>query len=202
MNDTTYTKLEQLLLAKSYTNLDTKELQWVNTFLTEEAYTLRREILLQSTGVVLPNLPTNKARRESLRQLHQQHYPASFSKLNRQYFTGWQVVLIAILTGIGVYFWFPQRETVVQKQVPQVQYRTDTLWQEKVIYEPKIIYKERIVKTPIQIDTVFIEQQSIPSLDSLFMKEGSKKQQQDIPMPPKSKSMKDRNDLWNLMANT
>lgn len=177
-----YDQLEALLLSKTYAALTFKERDWVHQFMTETEYEAQRMVLLHAITFPPPPSIVPSGDLGALQQLHQERYnaPSSFWTWT---FTLWQTALLAVLSGVIVYWCCPQNVPVeITKEV--FVHQVDTLWQEKIIYQPQIIYQTKRVQLPPQVDTVFIE--VVTPLDSFFMQE----QRAIVPLiPPKRENL-------------
>ena len=55
----------------------------------------------------------------------------------------WQAVAAVLLGVVAV--WLLKKETVQEKIVQEIQIRTDTVWQEKILWRERVVWKERVV---------------------------------------------------------
>ena len=191
-----YNKLEELLLSKDYSELSVEQQQWVCQAMQPTDYEAQRKILLNTPTTEHIPLPVGNL--GDLQQLHKEHYPPSLSVWSYT-FTLWQTALIAVLSGVLVYYILPRQIPIVQTKEIEV-HTTDTIVQEQIIYEPKVVYEIKEIKTPTQIDTVYISLPKEAPLDSFFMQSKRTLAQKIDSLPTKGKSMKGRGDLWDLMA--
>jgi len=55
----------------------------------------------------------------------------------------WHAVAAVLLGVVAV--WLLKKETVQEKIVQEIQIRTDTVWQEKILWRERVVWKERVV---------------------------------------------------------
>lgn len=133
-------RLENLALDKAFNQLTAAERAEVLAFLTPEAYEQLRAALLAAPALDSGPGPGPELRARLLAQMAGR--AGSGNGLNRR-IPLWQAAAATALIAAAV--WFFQKPVLREVAVPVVQVRTDTVFQEKIVWKERVRWREKTV---------------------------------------------------------
>lgn len=186
-----YEKIEQLLIQKSFQELDTTQKEWVSYFMSEREYEMQRRVLLESQIVLQEKNPLPISNLVNLQTHFKKQHQKSWVDIFQQPIPAYQTMLLALGGGIAVWWLQPAKietKTEIKTEIVESIQR-DTIIQEKIIYKDKILYKTQTITAEPQRDTIYM-----PFAErNLFYKEGKKEVLE-------GKSMQEMKDLMEFIV--
>ena len=193
------TKLEELILQKSYENLDAVELTFVQSHINETEYEEYRMVLLKSKQSFARNqtqpkaaVQQNLAAAMALRSKAQQPISTAINQAVSYRIPAWQAMIGAAAMLLCFFFFGPQKIMEVLQE-PSIVYRTDTIYKKQpaVLVRDTIYEKDTRPKKQKKFSraSISIEEDTIKALNAspkdIFVEESPKiyrKQQPDTPI--------------------
>lgn len=186
-----YEKLEELLLQKSFKELDPAQRNWVENFMSEQEYQAQRRVILESKILFQEKGPIPASNLAALQAHFKKHHQKSLVDCLKHPISAYQAVLLAATVGIVVWWVQPieiQTKIAVKTELVKT-IQLDTIFQKKIIYKDRIIYKTQTISSPPQRDTVYM-----PFADrKLFYQEGNKEKLE-------GKSMQEMKELLDFIV--
>lgn len=186
-----YEKLEQLLIQKSFEELDPSQKDWVGNVMSKQEYEAQRRVLLESQILFQEKSPVPASNLAALQKHFKQQHQKSLIDYVKHPIAAYQAVLLAITIGILVWWLHPveiQIKTETKAEIVQ-SIQHDTIFQEKIIYKDRIIQQTKTISSPPQRDTIYM-----PFADrKLFYQEGNKEKLE-------GKSMQDMKELLDFIV--
>lgn len=190
-----YEQIEQLMLLKDFEALSIQEQDFIQDWMSPEAYQQQRAILVESKQLLAQKAPLKGAHLSTL----QAHFKATHS--NKIHWTSrsipiYQAILLAALVGIIIWYCRPvELETSIQKEIVYVP-KVDTVFQEQLVEKERIIYKTKTIRVPVlEIDTVYV-----PIIDKEQFYQEKERPTIFAKQNSKGKTMKEMGDLMNFVV--
>ncbi len=178
-----YYQLEQLLLHKSYEQLTAKEQAVVASYCSEVDYRLQRQILLAASPKTIVVPPSASTSITALQAQLKQQYGANRWVQKIKKIIG-LLLLLLIATMVGYVLGCCQQKRGGKSPASTSAIRVkDTIWEQQIVHDTLMVYESKVEYIRLKSDTIYLPNPM-------------REQQRDTT----GKSMKNRADLWQLMA--